>query len=161
LIACESRARDVWQVAVEEPTTTAMVAVVAEIDAAARCSIVRVYSGGNLLTEILPELCDWVGLDPSDAALVVTSRRLGPDWLTSRHAVRTSVTARPAAFDGGRDSSEAATRCASRLVPRTVRLTCVGRPDEIATGEHPDLPHSRLAFPQGRHVDGRSTSRDL
>jgi hypothetical protein len=42
-------------------------------------------------------------------------------WLTSRHAIGTSVTVRPAAFDGGPDSSVAVARCAPRFVPRRAR----------------------------------------
>jgi len=46
----------------------------------------------------------------------------------SIQASRASATVRPSLGAGGATVSSAAARCASRFVPRTVRLTCCGRP---------------------------------
>jgi hypothetical protein len=72
-----------------------------------------------------------IGSDVILAMRLASSRRddsAQTGSLTSRQATRTSATVRPAAFEDGRASSEAATRWASRLVPRSVLLIWVGRP---------------------------------
>ena len=46
----------------------------------------------------------------------------------STHSASTSATVRPPADERGPASNSAATFCAARLPPRTVRLTCVGFP---------------------------------
>ncbi len=103
-----------------------------------------------------------VGLDPGDAALVVTPRRLRPDRL---------VDVAPRGQHVG-DRATGGVRRRSRLERRRDALRLAlgaanGAADlrrstgRVASGEHPDLPHPRLALPQGRHADDRSTSRDL
>lgn len=49
-------------------------------------------------------------------------------WLTSTHAFKMSLTVRAPERVADRLSKLAARRIASRLVPRTVRLVCTGRP---------------------------------